>query len=195
MWACTRSFEQFIFQLQREWTPRKKFYIDLMKTRRIWEMTFAASGHHNPFKENTSWLKFSRYQTDVPTSQTCGCWESTRDNRCSHSSADRRVCQPLCDLKIFKTLIKWENQSADNLLNYTDKNPGRFIEVWLISISQILVDLCDNWTQFQKAVALPFVRVPTWRSWKVSRAKYQTQLKLKPTSELDSIAIWNLKNL
>ena len=133
-----------------------------------------------PSKKTLPNLNFQGTKRMSPTSQTCGCWESTSDNQYSHSSPDRRVRQP-CDLKIFWTLIKRENQSAENLLKYTDKNLGRFIEVSLISILQTLVDLCDNWTQFQKAVALPFVRVPTWRSGKVSRANYQTQLKYQLT--------------
>ena len=46
-------------------------------------------------------------------------------------------------LKISRTLDKRENQSLDDLLDYMDKNLGRFNEVSLISILHALDDLYD----------------------------------------------------
>ena len=46
-------------------------------------------------------------------------------------------------LKCSKTLDKRENQSLDNLLDYRDKNFGRFNEVSHINILHALVDLYD----------------------------------------------------
>ena len=46
-------------------------------------------------------------------------------------------------LKISRTPDKRENQSLDDLLDYMDKNLGRFIEVSHISILHALVDLYD----------------------------------------------------
>ena len=49
-------------------------------------------------------------------------------------------------LKISRTLDKRENQSLDDLLDYMDKNLGRFNEVSHIDILHVLVDLYDIWT-------------------------------------------------
>ena len=46
-------------------------------------------------------------------------------------------------LKISRTLDKRENQSLDDLLDYMDKNLGRFNEVSHINILYVLVDLYD----------------------------------------------------
>ena len=46
-------------------------------------------------------------------------------------------------LKISRTLDKRENQSLDDLLDYLDKNLGRFNEVSHINILHALVDLYD----------------------------------------------------
>ena len=46
-------------------------------------------------------------------------------------------------LKISRTLDKRENQSLDYLLEYMDKNLGRFDEVSHINILRALVDLYD----------------------------------------------------
>ena len=46
-------------------------------------------------------------------------------------------------LKISRTLDKRENQSLDDLLDYMDKNLGRFNEVSHINILHALVDLYD----------------------------------------------------
>ena len=46
-------------------------------------------------------------------------------------------------LKISRTLDKRENQSLDDLLDYMDKNTGRFNEVSHINILHALVDLYD----------------------------------------------------
>ena len=46
-------------------------------------------------------------------------------------------------LKIFRTLDKRENQSLDDLLDYMDKNLGRFNEVSHINIVNALVELYD----------------------------------------------------
>ena len=46
-------------------------------------------------------------------------------------------------LKISRTLDKRENQSLDDLLDYMDKNLGRFNEVSHIKILHALVDLYD----------------------------------------------------
>ena len=46
-------------------------------------------------------------------------------------------------LKISRTLDKRENQSLDDLLDYMDKNLGRFNEVPHINILHALVDLYD----------------------------------------------------
>ena len=46
-------------------------------------------------------------------------------------------------LKISRTLDKRENQSLDDLLDYTDNNLGRFTEVSHINILHALVDLYD----------------------------------------------------
>ena len=46
-------------------------------------------------------------------------------------------------LKISRTLDKRENQSLDDLLDYMDKNLGRFNEVSHIKTLQALVDLYD----------------------------------------------------
>ena len=46
-------------------------------------------------------------------------------------------------LKISRTLGKRENQSLDDLLDYMDKNLGRFNEVSHINILHALVDLYD----------------------------------------------------
>ena len=46
-------------------------------------------------------------------------------------------------LKISRTLDKRENQSLDDLLDYKDKNLGRFNEVSHINILHALVDLYD----------------------------------------------------
>ena len=46
-------------------------------------------------------------------------------------------------LKISRTLAKRENQSLDDLLDYMDKNLGRFNEVSHINILHALVDLYD----------------------------------------------------
>ena len=46
-------------------------------------------------------------------------------------------------LKISRTLDKRENQSLDNLLDYENKNLGRFNEVSHINILHALVDLYD----------------------------------------------------
>ena len=46
-------------------------------------------------------------------------------------------------LKISRTLDKRENQSFDDLLDYMDKNLGRFNEVSHINILHALVDLYD----------------------------------------------------
>ena len=46
-------------------------------------------------------------------------------------------------LKISRTLEKRENQSLDDLLDYMDKNLGRFNEVSHINILHALVDLYD----------------------------------------------------
>ena len=46
-------------------------------------------------------------------------------------------------LKISRTLDKRENQSLDDLLDYMDKNLGRFNEVSHINILPALVDLYD----------------------------------------------------
>ena len=46
-------------------------------------------------------------------------------------------------LKISRTLDKRGNQSLGDLLDYTDKNLGRFSEVSDINILHFLVDLCD----------------------------------------------------
>ena len=49
-------------------------------------------------------------------------------------------------LKVSRTLDKRENQSLDDLLDYRDKNHGRFNEVSHINILLALVDLYDIWT-------------------------------------------------
>ena len=49
----------------------------------------------------------------------------------------------LVTLKISRTLDKRENQSLDDLLDYMDKNLGRFNEVSHINILHALVDLYD----------------------------------------------------
>ena len=46
-------------------------------------------------------------------------------------------------LKISRTLDKRENQSLDDLLDYMDKNLGRFNEVSHINVLHALVDLYD----------------------------------------------------
>ena len=46
-------------------------------------------------------------------------------------------------LKYSRTLDKRENQSLDDLLDYMDKNLGRFYEVSHINILHALVDLYD----------------------------------------------------
>ena len=46
-------------------------------------------------------------------------------------------------LKISRTLDKRENESLDDLLDYMDKNIGRFNEVSHINILHALVDLYD----------------------------------------------------
>ena len=46
-------------------------------------------------------------------------------------------------LKVSRTLDKRENQSLDDLLDYMDKNLGRFNEVSHINILHALVDLYD----------------------------------------------------
>ena len=46
-------------------------------------------------------------------------------------------------LKVSRTLDKRENQSLDGLLDYMDKNLGRFNEVSHINILHALVDLYD----------------------------------------------------
>ena len=46
-------------------------------------------------------------------------------------------------LKISRTLDKRENQSLDDVLDYMDKNLGRFNEVSHINILHFLVDLYD----------------------------------------------------
>ena len=46
-------------------------------------------------------------------------------------------------LKVSRTLDKRENQSLDDLLDYMDKNLGRFNEVSQINILHALVDLYD----------------------------------------------------
>ena len=46
-------------------------------------------------------------------------------------------------LKISRTLNKRENHSLDDLLDYMDKNLGRFNEVSHINILHVLVDLFD----------------------------------------------------
>ena len=46
-------------------------------------------------------------------------------------------------LKISKTLSKRENQSLDDLLDYMDRNLGRFNEVSHIKILHAIVDLYD----------------------------------------------------
>ena len=46
-------------------------------------------------------------------------------------------------LKISRTLYKRENQSLDDLLDYMDKNLGRFNEVSHIKILHAFVDLYD----------------------------------------------------
>ena len=45
--------------------------------------------------------------------------------------------------KVSRTLDKRENQSLDDLLDYMDKNLGRFNEVSHINIMHVLVDLYD----------------------------------------------------
>ena len=58
-------------------------------------------------------------------------------------------------LKISRTLDKRENQSLDDLLDYMDKNLGRFNEVSHINILHALVDLYDIWIEHQMPLAAP----------------------------------------
>ena len=58
-------------------------------------------------------------------------------------------------LKISSTLDKRENQSLDDLLDYMDKNLGRFNEVSHINILHALVDLYDIWIEHQVPLAAP----------------------------------------
>ena len=50
---------------------------------------------------------------------------------------------PFVTLKISRTIDKRENQSLDDLLDYMDKNIGRYNEVPQINILHALVDLYD----------------------------------------------------
>ena len=50
---------------------------------------------------------------------------------------------PFVTLRISRTLNKRENQSLDDLLDYMDKNLGRFDKVSHINILYALVDLYD----------------------------------------------------
>ena len=56
-------------------------------------------------------------------------------------------------LKISRTLDKRENQSLDDILDYMDRNLGRYNEASHINILHALVDLFDNWAEYQMPLA------------------------------------------
>ena len=56
----------------------------------------------------------------------------------------KEFANPFLTLIISRTLGKRENQSLDVLLDYMDKNLGRFNEVSHIKIPHALVDLYEN---------------------------------------------------
>ena len=58
-------------------------------------------------------------------------------------------------LKISTTLDKRENQILDDLLDYMEKNLGRFNDLSHINILHPLVDLYDTWTYYQVPLAAP----------------------------------------
>ena len=60
---------------------------------------------------------------------------------------------PFVTLKTYRMLVKRENQNLDDLLDYMEKNLGRFHEVSHINVLHALVDLNDIWTWHQVPLA------------------------------------------
>ena len=102
--------------------------------------------------------------------------KSTRDNPYSHKQSEQKISNLYVTLKVCRTLDKRKKQNLNDLLDYMDKNFGRFNEVLHINNLHALFWCIWHLNLTSSSSGSTLLLVINWGPHKLCGLKYLTQL-------------------